>query len=234
MIKATRKPLGEIHASVKGYSRVLVAGCGGCASVCLAGGLRETRELAEELDELARASGEGGSRAVLMAERQCNPVFVEEMAGRAPEGDCILSTACGAGVQLLADAFPSLPVFPALDTLFVGVDVDTGLYEERCRHCGSCMLGYTGGICPVTRCAKSLFNGPCGGMRMDGGCEVGNGLPCAWVAIHERLKAQGRLAGILALRPPMEWIDRGPAVLVQRGFETRHATELEGGTREAR
>ena len=230
MIKARRKPLGEILSSIGDYERVLVAGCGGCASVCLAGGLAETDELAAELAEEAR----GGARRLrsTVIERQCNPLFLEEIAREASRSDCILSLACGAGVQHLADRFPALPVFPALDTLFVGVDIEVGLYEERCRHCGTCMLAYTGGICPVTRCAKSLFNGPCGGTRADGGCEVGEGRPCAWVEIHDRLKTQGRLANIIALRPPSEWIDKGPASLVQRGFEERSAPKAgEAGPR---
>ena len=46
MVKATRKPLEEIFGMVKGYQRVLVAGCGGCTSVCLAGGQRESLDLA--------------------------------------------------------------------------------------------------------------------------------------------------------------------------------------------
>ncbi|MFZ4615098.1 MAG: methylenetetrahydrofolate reductase C-terminal domain-containing protein [Rectinemataceae bacterium] len=224
MIKATRKPLEEISSSVKGYGRVLVLGCGGCTSVCLAGGQRESLELADDLALAARAAGSSQHQASATVERQCNPVFLGEIAGRIAECDCVLSTACGAGVQGLSDAYPTLPVFPALDTLFIGVDIDVGLYEERCRHCSSCMLAYSGGICPVTRCAKSLFNGPCGGTRADGGCEVGEGKSCAWLEIHDRLKAQGRLASILSLRPPMDWVDRGPAILVQRGYEERYAT----------
>jgi ferredoxin len=223
MIKATRKPLEEIFSSVKDFGRVLVVGCGGCTSVCFAGGQRETLELAGELSEVARGSGGGQRFSCHTSERQCNPLFLSEIAERAEASDCLLSAACGAGVQLLSDTFPSRPVFPALNTLFVGVDVDVGLYEERCRHCASCMLAYTGGICPVTRCAKSLFNGPCGGTRADGDCEVGEGHPCAWVEIYDRLKAQGRLASILSIRPPMDWIDKGPATLVQRGFEGRYA-----------
>jgi ferredoxin len=226
MIKARRKPLGEILSSIEGYRRVLVAGCGGCVSVCLAGGLPETDELAAELAEATRGQPREPRASVI--ERQCNPLFVEELAREVGECDCILSLACGAGVQHLADRFPALPVFPALDTLFVGVDIEAGLYEERCRHCGTCMLAYTGGICPVTRCAKSLFNGPCGGTRADGSCEVGEGRHCAWVEIHDRLAAQGRLASIIAIRPPMEWIDRGPASLVQRGFEVLPARKAGG------
>ena len=61
-------------------------------------------------------------------------------------------------------------------------------------------MAYTGGICPVTMCAKVLFNGPCGGSQ-DGHCEVDKNIPCAWVNIYKRLKAQGRLEQILNVFP---------------------------------
>jgi ferredoxin len=232
MVKATRKPLSEIFEMVNGYRRVLVIGCGGCVSVCLAGGQRETLQAADDLTECARQARVPQQYDCHVTERQCNPEFLQEIEDRVKDCDCLLSMACGAGAQHLADAYPGIPLFPGLDTTFVGVDRDVGLYEERCRQCGRCMLGYTGGICPVTRCSKSLFNGPCGGTRADGQCEVGDGVPCAWKDIYERLQAQGRVQSILEIRPPMDWIDKGPATLVQRGYEARYAAvtrEGEGG-----
>ena len=95
--------------------------------------------------------------------------------------------------------------FPALNTVFVGMDRDLGWFEENCRTCGECVLGETGGICPVTRCAKSLFNGPCGGTSREGKCEVSKDTPCAWFEIHKRLKEQNRLENILKVKPAREW-----------------------------
>ncbi len=223
MVKATRKPLEQIFEAVKGYRRVLVVGCGGCTSVCLAGGQRESLELADELSACARKAQVPQQYDCLVTERQCNPEFLLDVVARAASFDCFLSAACGAGVGLLADACSATPVFPALDTMFVGVDVDVGLYEERCRTCGNCLLGQTGGICPVTRCSKGVLNGPCGGTQEDGSCELGDGIHCAWHDIHARLKEQGRLAALLIARPAMDWIDRGPRTLVQRGYEARYA-----------
>jgi hypothetical protein len=228
MVKATRKALPEIFGMVKGYPRVLLVGCGGCTSVCLAGGQRETIDMADELSVLSRAEHVRGQFEVVTTERQCNPEFLAEIADMAENADCLLSMACGAGAGLLADTYPLLPVFPALDTKFVGVDVDVGLYEERCRTCGDCRLGDTGGICPVTRCSKGSLNGPCGGTRSDGECELGEGQHCAWHDIYERLKGQNRLANMLIVRPPMEWVDRGPRTLVQRGYEQRYARATAG------
>lgn len=227
MVKATRKPLEEIFTAVKGYTRVLVAGCGGCTSVCLAGGQREAIEMADDLGVCARNARIPQVRSVVTIERQCNPEFLSDIAELAGNADCILSMACGAGVGLLADAYPAIPIFPALDTMFLGVDVDVGLYEERCRSCGECRLGDTGGICPVTRCSKSSLNGPCGGTRETGECELGEGRHCAWNDIYERLKGQGRLSNMLIVRPPMEWVDKGPRTMVQRGFAERYVNKAQ-------
>jgi len=224
MVKAIRKPLEEIVELVGGRARVLVVGCGGCTSVCLAGGQRETLALAAELAECRRQGGAPIETACWTVERQCDAQYLAELEEMTRKCDCVLSMACGAGAQHLAEAYPALPVFPAVNTTFVGIDRDVGLYEERCRTCGDCMLGYTGGICPVARCAKSIFNGPCGGTHADGTCEVGE-VPCAWNAIYERLKGQGRLEGILNFRAPMGWIDKGPGAFVQRGYEPRYPTK---------
>ena len=140
--------------------------------------------------------------ATFVTERQCNPEFDRDVEEMAKSCDCMLSTACGAGAGLMADIYPAIPVFPALNTMFVGVDVDVGLYEERCRTCGTCVMGDTGGICPVTRCSKGVLNGPCGGTEEDGSCELGRGNPLRVARHLHRLKAQGRLA---------EHPDRAPA-----------------------
>jgi hypothetical protein len=221
MVKATRKPLEEIFGTVKKYRRVLIVGCGGCTSVCLAGGQRETLALAEDLTECARQAHVPHQFECFTVERQCNFEHLAEIEEKVKNVEAVVSIACGAGVQHCAEAYPSTPVFPGLDTLFVGVDRDVGLYEEACRSCGTCSLAVTGGICCVTRCAKSLFNGPCGGTQADGSCEVGGGVRCAWKDIHDRLTAQGRIAQLAEVRPPMDWKEKGPRTLVQRGYEGR-------------
>jgi hypothetical protein len=73
-----------------------------------------------------------------------------------------------------------------------------------CQMCGQCILHSTGMTCPMT-CPKQLRNGPCGGVRMDGHCEVRPDMTCVW------LEAVGRAAGtdyadeIGALNPPVDW-----------------------------
>ncbi len=229
MVKAKPKPLGEIFDRVKGYRRVLIVGCGGCTSVCLAGGQRESLALADELTACAREAHVPQQYATFVTERQCNNEFIDEIGERAASCDCMISLACGAGAGLLADVFPMIPMFPGLDTMFVGVDRDVGFYEERCRTCGICVLGDTGGICPVTRCSKGVLNGPCGGTREDGDCELADGISCAWHDIYDRLKGQGRLSQMLIVRPPMEWVDRGVRTLIQKGYEARYAAKPREG-----
>jgi hypothetical protein len=64
-------------------------------------------------------------------ERQCNVRFLDELADTAPSYDCIMSMACGAGVQYLAERFPEIPVLPAVNTIAIGIDLDVGLYSGK-------------------------------------------------------------------------------------------------------
>ena len=49
-----------------------------------------------------------------------------------------------------------------------------------CHMCGQCVLHSTGLTCPM-ECPKTLRNGPCGGVRPDGHCEVKPEMRCVWV-----------------------------------------------------
>jgi len=216
MIIAHIKPIEEIMKMIAGHKKILLAGCAGCTAVCMAGGQREVDELAIRL----RSETSGVDIKRYTVERQCERDFTEELEPFVQKSDAVLSMACGAGVQFVAARYPRLPVFPALNTLFTGVNRDLGWYEENCRSCGDCQLAWTGGICPVTRCAKSIFNGPCGGSEK-GMCEVNSSADCAWCAIYERLKAQGRLDDILSVREPMIWKNQVPRTLVLERFAAK-------------
>lgn len=215
MVKGQRKRMEEIVESVDSYGRILTIGCGGCMSVCLAGGQKEVAELNTELEVIFKSAKRPKQIAGYTVERQCTERFLTNLDEQVAECDCILSMACGAGVQLIAEKYPEKPVFPAVNTLFIGIDRAVGWYEEKCRACGQCVLAYTGGVCPVTRCAKSLFNGPCGGTQ-NGSCEVNKDIPCAWHDIYYRLKKQGRLEHILKISPPVQWQNQAQRVLVLR------------------
>jgi ferredoxin len=218
MIVAKRKPFDEIMELLRDHKKVLVVGCGTCVAVCLTGGEKEVAVLAAELDmgrKLANNPVEIGS---ITLERQCDREYLEKLDGMADQYDAMISMACGVGIQFLAERFPNKPVLPAVDTCGLAVNQDVGFYEERCRSCGHCLLGLTGGICPVTMCAKGLYNGPCGGTNK-GSCEISADQPCAWYMIHERLKAQGRLNAIRQIKPAEDWLDTKPRTLIQPGYK---------------
>jgi len=220
MIIATRKPFEEIKDLLKDYNKVLTVGCGTCVAVCLAGGEKEVGILNAEL-KIARAISKNPIQlGAVTIERQCDMEFLEELEDMVKEYDALLSMACGAGIQFLAERFPEKPVFPAVDTTAIGVNKDVGWYEERCRACGNCVLGYTAGICPVTMCAKSLFNGPCGGTQGES-CEIDKNQPCAWYKIHERLSKQDRLSNIKTIFPANDWRNTTPRTTLQPGYKER-------------
>ena len=227
VVKGKRKPLEEIKSSIDAFNNILIVGCGGCVSVCLAGGQKETNTLKADLTLLYKQEKARKGLKTFTIERQCNMQFLVELDEIVKEYDCLLSMACGAGVQHLAERFTQKPVFPAINTVAIGVDREIGIYEENCRACGECVLAYTGGICPVTRCAKGLFNGPCGGTIKGGLCEVSvcegcNDIPCAWHDIYERLKEQNRLDYILNIQTPMQWQNQVQRTIVQEPYESRY------------
>jgi len=203
MIVAERKPFAEIWESVRGLRGLLVLGCGTCVSVCQSGGEKEVSLLASELRMKSRLEGVSLDVAEATVERQCDREFFEKLTPQAQKFDAILSLACGAGVQFAAGVLEPVRVIPALNTRFIGVTSAEGVWDERCRACGACVLAGYGGICPVTICAKGLLSGPCGGSRR-GKCEASQDKDCAWVLIYDRLKKQGRLGDLRRTAPPAD------------------------------
>ena len=208
MIVGNLKPVEEIAASIANYREVFVVGCGSCVTVCLSGGEREVRELVRELTQLPNYKGLPPSFKTATIERQCEFDLVKGFLEIPADIDAILSLACGIGVQILADVFEPIPVIPALNTTFMGGADEPGIWREKCRGCGDCILEYTGGICPVARCAKRLFNGPCGGTQ-GGQCEIDPQVPCAWTLIFNRLKKQNKLHLLEEIRAPRDWRPAG-------------------------
>lgn len=219
MIVAKRKPFDEIKDFLNDYKKVLTAGCGTCVAVCLAGGEKEVSVLNAELDMARKLDENPIELGAITIERQCDREYLEALDSMVGDYEAILSMACGAGIQFLAERYPEKPVFPGVDTSFIGVNQDVGWYEERCRSCNSCVLGMTGGICPVTMCAKGLYNGPCGGTNQ-GSCEINKDQPCAWYLIYERLAAQNRLDNILEFTPVQDWQNQIPRTVIQPGYKT--------------
>jgi ferredoxin len=218
MIVADRKRVPEIRDMVQGHRRVLLVGCGTCVTVCLAGGEREVGILGSALRMALRLDGRANVTVdECTIERQCEDAFIDILAQRAGQYDAICSLGCGAGVQALAERFPKLPVYPGLNTQFMGILESQGVWTEKCSGCGNCRLGEFVGICPITRCAKHMLNGPCGGSR-EGKCEVNRDLACAWQLIHDRAAALVVLEQFDEIVPPHDWstgLDGGPRKVVR-------------------
>jgi ferredoxin len=208
MIVAEQKPIEEIRDYLSGHKRVLVLGCGTCVTVCLAGGEREVATLASIL----RLAG-GLEVQENTIERQCDVEFFDAVKEQAESCDAILSMACGVGVQTVVKVFPQKCVYPALNTMFCGSNDGAGQWSENCLACGDCKLAIFGGVCPVTRCSKSLLNGPCGG-SVNGMCEVDpENIECGWQLIYDRLRTLGKLDVLAENAQPKDWSrthDGGP------------------------
>jgi len=205
MIVTIQKPLGEILDFIAPYKSVMVIGCDGCTQPPR--GIREAKTLAQLLELGGRLRDKEFEFRVNTLVKQCDShltaTALKEMMDSGVEA--VLSLACGLGPQTIARLYPEIPAFPAQNTVFLGAEErEEGNIEERCAACGDCILGLTGGICPISRCAKSLLNGPCGGSQ-NGKCEIGQDRDCAWALIIERLGRLGKLQNLEVIQPPKNY-----------------------------
>jgi hypothetical protein len=204
MIVGEQKPLAEILKMVKDYKKVLILGCGTCVKTCFAGGEDEVATLASAVRLALKKEGKVLKVDEQTVERQCEDEFIKEAAQKIAKADAVVSLACGAGVQMVADRYPSCTIHPGVNTTFIGVLEKQGLFKEECLGCGNCFVDTFQGVCPITRCSKKLFNGPCGGSR-EGKCEVNPETDCAWQIIIDRAKKSGKLGELAAYVPPKDW-----------------------------
>ena len=188
MIITQKKPIEELLAMLEGVKKVALVGCANCAAACQTGGEKDVQEMKALLEERGFEVV-----ATVVPDECCHKLLVkkETKVLRDCGAEAIVGMACGDGVQTVADNI-TLPIYPANNTMFLGQVERVGMFNEYCRMCGDCVLGTTGGICPITKCAKSLVNGPCGGQK-NGKCEVNPENDCAWIKIYNRLEAIGQL-----------------------------------------
>lgn len=222
MIVAERKPLEDLYAHAKKHKKVLLLGCGTCVTVCMAGGEKEVGILASQMAIAARERGDDIAVTEHTITRQCDSEFFDEATARkVEEADAIISLGCGVGVQFCAERFPDKPVYPGLNTKFYGATLEQGVWAERCAGCGECVLDKFGGVCPVARCSKSLFNGPCGGSS-GGKCEIDKNVDCVWHLIVTKMMEQGELDKLNQLKPVKNWLtsrDGGPRKIVREDLK---------------
>lgn len=217
MIMARPKPIEEIIDEIKDFNKVLIAGCDGCVTVCEAGGVKEVQVLASALRLYFTKENKRLEIDETSLTRQCDKDYLHELLDKIDDYDAIVSLACGAGVQFMAEMYRKKPIFPGVDTCFIGVTEERGVWAERCQACGQCILASTGGICPISRCSKRMLNGPCGGSEK-GKCEISPDTDCGWHLIYERLKELGQLDFFAEPTDPKDWVssrDGGPRKIVR-------------------
>jgi ferredoxin len=217
MIIAEQKPLDEITSIIGEAERVLIVGCGTCVTVCFAGGSKEAAILGSSLRMATKLDGNGKAIDEVTVQRQCEWEYIDPLKPKLDGYDMVLSLGCGIGVQTLAERFPTKRIVPGLNTSFLGLPVEQGVWEERCQACGNCILHLTGGICPIARCSKQLLNGPCGGSQA-GECEIDPNVPCAWQLIWDKMTALGLQDKLLEIQPPKDWStsrDGGPRRIIR-------------------
>ena len=211
-IITTKKPFEEVLGALKGAKKITIVSCGSCAAMCQTGGTEGAEEMAKKLEEQGFQI-----KTVIVPEEVCdNRVMLKDfrkIGEDLNDTDAILTLSCGLGVasivQTLEKKHPTIPVFIGTNTEFMGMTERIGRFYMRYRGCGDCLLNETGSICPITTCAKSLMNGPCGGM-VKGKCEVGGyEKDCGWILIYERLKQLGRMDLFTKLRDPVDWSESG-------------------------
>lgn len=208
MIIAERKPLEEILKSIEKYSKILVLGCRGCVTVCAVGGEKEVSKLAEEIKIAREKEGKIIEIFEKTLIRQCELKYLEPLKEFEDKVEAVVSLGCGVGVNLIADFYPKIRIYPGVNTTFYGAKVEKGHWIEMCRGCGDCIIDKTAGLCPIARCAKNLLNGPCGGSQ-GGKCEVRKDMPCVWHEIVERLKNRGELERLSEIWEPKDWRSAG-------------------------
>lgn len=221
MIVAERKPFEEVVEYIKNKQKILIIGCNECVTVCEAGGEKEVGVLASTLRMYFLNQGNEIKIDEKTLERQCDHEYLEEIRDIVDQYDAIVSMACGVGVQFTAEKYQNIPVYPGVNTCFLGVTEQRGLWTERCQACGQCILAETAGICPISRCAKRLMNGPCGGST-NGKCEINPELDCAWQLIIDRLNNLGKLNEYEKIIPLKDWsTDRagGPRKVVREDVQ---------------
>lgn len=199
MIISEQKPLEKILESLKEYTKIFLVGCGECATTCKTGGKDEIAKMQQELEKQGKVIVGACIPGAPCVASQIKTELAKNIKAL-KEAEAILVLACGLGVQSVRDNDRwGLAVLPACNTLFGAVMDGQGNFYEKCSMCAECVLDITGGICPITLCAKGLLNGPCGGMNQ-GKCEVDKEQDCAWVLIYKELEKRKKLGRLKEIR----------------------------------
>ena len=202
MIITKQKNFDDLLKSV-GKDAVFIIGCSECATLCHTGGEEEVLSMKDAFEKknvqvtgwivLDPACHLNNDKRLLKSHK--------EELNRSKK---ILILACGNGVQTVSEIFNNKDIVSGTDTLFLGEIKRANEFDKRCNMCGECLLDLFGGFCPVSRCPKSMLNGPCGGAK-EGKCEINIDLDCIWDQIYTYLKKRGQLNILDQIQKPKDW-----------------------------
>jgi ferredoxin len=203
MIITKQKDLKEILKYLSGEKNIFLVGCGECSATCKTGGEDDVKRIKDLLEKEGKTI-----TGYCVPSAPCISAKVKmELAKNRKSiesSDAILVMACGLGIQSVKENLRvEKSIHVGCDTLFMGAIDSNGAFLERCSACGDCVLELTGLICPVTRCPKSLLNGPCGGQNK-GKCEVDKNRDCTWILIYNELKKHNKLDLLKEIKPPRD------------------------------
>ncbi|MBW1699035.1 MAG: methylenetetrahydrofolate reductase C-terminal domain-containing protein [Deltaproteobacteria bacterium] len=200
MIRSITRPKPEdtLNELLEGFTRIFIVGCGTCVTLTRTGGEPEVMDMKQRLENTGKLVT--GHVVVPVACDNLTKEILDEHGAQMNQAAALLIMTCAFGVQTIARQTKKM-VIPALDTIFIGKETAGGLFDEICTQCGTCIIGETGGICPVTNCHKGLVNGPCGGTN-NGKCEIDSDKDCVWTLIYNRLNELDRVDSMRKFQKP--------------------------------
>ena len=202
MIITKQKDFNELLSSV-GKEPVFIIGCSECATVCHTGGEKEVLEMKSALED-KNIPVTGWVILEPACHLQNDKRILRKYKDEVNKANKILVLACGNGIQTVSEIIENADVIAGNDTLFLGEIKRVNEFEKRCNMCGDCIEDMFGGFCPVSRCPKSMLNGPCGG-SIDGKCEVDSNIDCVWDLIYKCLKEKKQLQLLKIIQEPKDW-----------------------------
>ena len=202
MIITKQKQFDDLLISL-GNGPVFIVGCSECATLCHTGGEEEVLAMKNAL-ESKNIPVVGWVVLDPACHLQNDKRLLRSHKEELHKAKRVLVLACGNGVQTVSEILEDVDVVAGTDSLFLGEIKRVNDFEKRCVMCGECVLDFLGGKCPISRCPKSMLNGPCGGSK-EGKCEVDPNLDCIWDVIYKRLKEKKQLHLIETIQKPKDW-----------------------------
>ena len=202
MIITKQKRLDNL-LKVIGKGPVFIAGCNECATLCHTGGEEEVLTMKNTL-ESKNIKISGWVILEPACHLQNDKRLLKKHKDELHKAKKVLVLACGNGAQTLSEIIKDADIVAGTDSLFLGEIKRAKEFEKRCAMCGECLLDLFGGFCPVSRCPKSMLNGPCGGSK-EGKCEVDPDLDCIWDIIYKLLKEKKQLHLMETIQEPKDW-----------------------------